>query len=89
MRIGYLAERAGQVFSGYMAYGIGLLIGLQVFINIGVSTGLLPTKGLALPFLSYGGSNLLVSCLAVGLLMRIDYERRIFASGAVKEARRD
>ena len=89
MRIGYLAEKAGQVFSGYMAYGIGLLLGIQVFINIGVSTGLLPTKGLALPFLSYGGSSLLISCLAVGLLVRIDYERRIFASGAVKEAKHD
>ncbi|MCK5894101.1 MAG: putative lipid II flippase FtsW [Endozoicomonadaceae bacterium] len=89
LRIGYLAEKAGYVFSGYMAYGFGLLIGIQVFINIGVSSGLLPTKGLALPFLSYGGSNLLMNCLTMGLLVRIDYERRIFSSGAVRQAKND
>ena len=75
-RIGRMAEYQQAFFSAYLAYGIGLLMASQVCINIGVNTGLLPTKGLALPFLSYGGSNLLVSCFSVGLLLRIDYECR-------------
>lgn len=76
LHIGRMAESRGVYFSAYLAYGIGLLLMTQVCINIGVNTGLLPTKGLALPFISYGGSNLLVSCFSVGLLLRIDYENR-------------
>lgn len=76
LRIGRMAEYQNAFFSAYLAYGIGFLMVSQVCINIGVNTGLLPTKGLALPFLSYGGSNLLVSCFSVGLLLRIDYESR-------------
>nr|WP_283777666.1 putative lipid II flippase FtsW [Sansalvadorimonas sp. 2012CJ34-2] len=76
VEIGFQAEKANQYFSAYLAYGLGLLFGSQVFINIGVSSGLLPTKGLALPFLSYGGSSLITNCLTIGLLMRIDFERR-------------
>ncbi len=75
--IGFRAEQQGQHFSGYAAYGIGFLLGMQTLINIGVNTGLLPTKGLTLPMLSYGGSSLLVCCVSVGLLLRIDYERRL------------
>lgn len=75
--IGFKAEQYGQHFSGYTAYGIGLLLGMQTLINIGVNTGLLPTKGLTLPMLSYGGSSLLVCCVSVGLLLRIDHERRV------------
>ncbi|MTI15243.1 putative lipid II flippase FtsW [Sansalvadorimonas verongulae] len=86
LRIGHLADRAGQKLGAYMAYGIGLLFGAQVFINIGVSSGLLPTKGLALPFVSYGGSSLIMNCMAVGLLMRIDFERRTL--GAVKAVKK-
>ncbi|WP_281648891.1 putative lipid II flippase FtsW [Parendozoicomonas sp. Alg238-R29] len=86
MRIGLLAERAGQLFSAYLAYGLGLLFGSQVFINIGVSSGLLPTKGLALPLMSYGGSSLIMNCMAIGLLMRIDFERR--TQGAVKAVKK-
>ena len=86
MRIGLLAERAGQRFSAYVAYGIALLFGTQVFINIGVSSGMLPTKGLALPFMSYGGSSLIMNCVAVGLLMRVDFERRTL--GAVKAVKK-
>ncbi len=80
MQIGLLAERAGQLFSAYLAYGLGILFGAQVAINVGVSSGLLPTKGLALPLFSYGGSSLIMNCVAIGLLMRIDYERRIVAA---------
>ncbi|WP_426417092.1 putative lipid II flippase FtsW [Aestuariirhabdus sp. LZHN29] len=75
--IGYRAEQQNLFFGGYAAYGVGLLFGMQTLINIGVNTGLLPTKGLTLPMLSYGGSSLLVNCVAIGLLFRIDYERRL------------
>jgi len=73
-RIGYVAEKNKQFFSGYLGYGIAILLAGQVFINLGVNSGLLPTKGLALPFISYGGSSLLMSCLAIGLLLRIGFE---------------
>jgi cell division protein FtsW len=74
--IGGVAQKAGDLFSGYLAYGIGTWLALQSAINIGVNMGLLPTKGLTLPLLSYGGSSLVVMCIAVGLLLRIDYETR-------------
>ncbi|MEW7983861.1 MAG: putative lipid II flippase FtsW [gamma proteobacterium symbiont of Phacoides pectinatus] len=72
--IGARAERLGQRFASYVAQGFGLWIGLQAFINIGVNIGLLPTKGLTLPLLSYGGNSIIVACVAIGLLLRIDYE---------------
>ena len=68
------AEQHGNQFSAYLAYGIGIWLGLQAFINIGVNMGVLPTKGLTLPFMSYGGSSLIVCCAAIGLLLRISYE---------------
>ncbi len=74
MVIGRLAERAGHLFHGYFAYGIGLLLGVQAFINLGVSMGLLPTKGLTLPLVSYGGSSLIVCCMGIGVLARIQRE---------------
>lgn len=74
--IGLKAELAQQYFSAYVAYGISILWLAQVIINIGVNTGLLPTKGLTLPFLSYGGSSLIVCCACLGILLRIDWERR-------------
>ena len=76
MQIGARAEKLGNPFSAYLAYGIGLLIGLQSAINIGVNMGVLPTKGLTLPLMSYGGSSLVVSCLCIALLLRIDHELR-------------
>jgi cell division protein FtsW len=74
--IAEVARQGQQPFAAYLAYGIGIWIGLQSVINMGVSMGLLPTKGLTLPLLSYGGSSLLVMCVAVALLLRIDYETR-------------
>jgi len=71
---GARAERAGSVFAGYLAYGIGFWIGLQAFVNIGVNMGVLPTKGLTLPLMSYGGSSMVVTCLSLGVLLRIGYE---------------
>lgn len=70
------AELRGFLFGAYLAYGIGLIIGLQAFINIGVNMGMLPTKGLALPLMSYGGSSMLINCMAIGLLLRVEKETR-------------
>jgi len=75
------AVKAENLFAAYLAYGIGIWFGLQSFINIGVNMGLLPTKGLTLPLMSYGGSSMIVMCAAVALLLRIDYETRCTASG--------
>ena len=76
LRIGRSAEKRERPFAGYIAYGTGIWIGLQAFINIGVNMGVLPTKGLTLPFMSYGGSSIIVMCMALGLLIRADYETR-------------
>jgi len=75
------AVRADNFFASYLAYGIGIWFGLQSFINIGVNMGLLPTKGLTLPLMSYGGSSMVVMCAAIALLLRIDYETRCTAAG--------
>ena len=75
------AERAGSLYAARLAQGIGLLVGLQAMINMGVNMGLLPTKGLTLPFMSYGGSSILVCCILAGLLLRIERETR---SGATR-----
>lgn len=74
--IGKLAEAGGHGFAAYLAYGLGLWIGLQAYINIGVNMGVLPTKGLTLPLMSYGGSSIVVMCLVVALLQRVAYELR-------------
>ena len=78
------AEAAGQAFAAHLATGLALWMALQVIISVGVNTGLLPTKGLTLPLMSYGGSSLVVNCVAVALLLRIDQELR---APAKKQAR--
>lgn len=78
IKIGLLAERRDDKFSAFISYGISFWLGLQAIINMGVNTGLLPTKGLTLPFLSYGGSSLLMVCFALGLLFRIDKDNRTY-----------
>ena len=80
MRIGQRAERAGQYFSAYTAYGMAVVIGIQSAINIGVNIGFFPTKGLTLPLVSYGGSSLVVVFGVLAVLLRIDAE-----SGNVQE----
>jgi len=75
-RIGRQAERVGMLFSAWLAYGIGLWFGIQSLFNMGVNMGVLPTKGLTLPLMSYGGSSLVVMCMALALLLRIDVESR-------------
>jgi len=74
--IGAAAEAMDQRFSAYVAYGFGLWLGMQSFINVGVNVGLLPTKGLTLPLMSYGGNSIIVACLVIAMLVRIDYETR-------------
>ncbi len=71
-----IAGRAREPFGRYLALGITLLLGLQVLINAGVVTGLLPTKGLTLPLMSYGGSSLLVSLVGIGILLSISRDRQ-------------
>jgi cell division protein FtsW len=71
-RLGARAEAQGQPFAAYLAQGIGLWLGLQAFVNIGVNVGLLPTKGLTLPFLSYGSNSLIAASMGVAILLRID-----------------
>lgn len=73
-RTGFMAEKKGQLFSAYFSYGIAILLGVQAFINMGVNMGLLPTKGLTLPLVSYGGSSLVVSCMCIGIIARIQKE---------------
>lgn len=75
-KIGQRAERLGLQFSAWLAYGIGLWFGIQALFNMGVNMGVLPTKGLTLPLMSYGGSSVVTMCMALALLLRIDVETR-------------
>ncbi len=83
--IGAEAERLESRFAAYLAQGFGLWIGIQAFINIGVNIGLLPTKGLTLPLMSYGGNSIIVACMVISILVRIDYENRQQESSLSKE----
>ena len=74
LRIARDAELRGLAFNGFVAYGIAIMLAAQVFINIGVNIGLLPTKGLTLPFMSYGGSSLLVCVVMMAMIARISHE---------------
>ena len=78
--IAQIAQQLGKLFSAYLAYGIGLLIGLQAFINIGVNMGVLPTKGLTLPLISYGNNSMIISCTLIALLIRIEFENHYSVS---------
>jgi len=81
MHIGRQAIALDQVFSGLVAQGVGLWIGFQAFINIGVNLGALPTKGLTLPLMSYGGSAILMNLVALAVVLRVDYENRQLMRG--------
>ena len=89
LAVGRRAELAGMAFAAYLSYGIALVVGAQAFINIAVSTGMLPTKGLTLPLLSYGGSSLLISAMMMALLLRADIETRLAQRRASPVARRE
>ncbi|MCG9599610.1 cell division protein FtsW [Vibrio sp. Isolate31] len=75
--IGKKAFEHDQVFSGYLAFGIGIWFAFQTLVNVGAASGIVPTKGLTLPLISYGGSSLLVMSVAVSMLLRIDHECRM------------
>jgi cell division protein FtsW len=77
MRMGNLALRKERPFDGYLAYSIGIWFSLQTAVNVGASAGILPTKGLTFPLLSYGGSSLIIMAIAVAILIRIDFELRV------------
>jgi cell division protein FtsW len=79
--IGRQALVLDRMYSALVAQGIGVWIGGQAFINIGVNLGLLPTKGLTLPLMSYGGSALLLNCMAIAVLLRVDFENRVLMRG--------
>jgi len=76
--IAFRTELCGLHYAAYLTYGIGLTIGLQTSINLGVNMGLLPTKGLTLPLMSYGGSSIIVTLLMFAILFRVDYETTQF-----------
>lgn len=79
--IGRQAIAMERIFNGLVAQGVALWFGVQAFINIGVCVGLLPTKGLTLPLVSYGGTSVIMNLVAVGLLLRVDYENRNMMRG--------
>lgn len=81
MHIGRQAIALDRVFAGLVAQGVGIWIGFQAFINMGVNLGALPTKGLTLPLMSYGGSAILMNMVALAVVLRIDYENRVLMRG--------
>jgi len=74
--IGKRAQLAGFAAAGFMAYGFAIWLAMQAAVNIGVTGGLFPTKGLTLPLMSYGGSSMMIDCIVIAILLRIDYEVR-------------
>lgn len=76
LTIGYIAQTQDRLFASFTAYGLTFWLGLQAAINMGVNAGLLPTKGLTLPLLSYGGASMVINCVVIALLVRIDHENR-------------
>ncbi len=80
-RLAKLSVARGQLFAAHICYACAVLFALQVFVNVGMAAGLLPTKGLTLPFISYGGSSLIVSCALMALVVRVDLEMREVPAG--------
>ena len=76
LSIAYIAHSQDRLFASYTAYGLTFWLALQAAINMGVNAGLLPTKGLTLPLLSYGGASMVINCVVIALLLRIDHENR-------------
>lgn len=87
LQIGANAENQERYFEAYLAYGLGFLIGIQAFVNIGVNMGVLPTKGLTLPLVSYGSNSIIISCFIVGVLLRIGLETDYRPRPSVKSSR--
>lgn len=81
LTIGFIAYTQDRLFAAYTSYGLTFWLGFQAAINMGVNAGLLPTKGLTLPFLSYGGASMVVNCVVMALILRIDFENRRHSLG--------
>jgi cell division protein FtsW len=81
--IGNKALFKGMSFHGFLAYALAIWIGFQTCVNVGVASGVLPTKGLTLPFISSGGSSLIIMLVAAALLIRIDFEVRLKGRHAI------
>jgi len=81
MHIGRQSIALDRVFAGLVAQGVGVWIGFQAFINMGVNLGALPTKGLTLPLMSYGGSAILMNLVVIALVLRIDWENKRMMRG--------
>ena len=86
-QLSFHAINAGDWYASYFLVGVGLFIGGQTFINLGVNAGLLPTKGLTLPFISYGGTSLICCCLLMGMAMRISNDLKIASNVSVRRNR--
>ncbi len=86
MAMGNLALRKERPFDAYLAYSIGIWFSIQTAVNVGASAGVLPTKGLTFPLLSYGGSSLIVMSVAVAILVRIDFEMRVDGIQAINKS---
>lgn len=79
--IGRQAMATERIYAALVAQGVGIWLAAQAFVNMGVALGLLPTKGLTLPFMSYGGSGMIVNLVAMAIVLRIDFENRVLARG--------
>jgi cell division protein FtsW len=88
LNIGFNALKAGKEYEGYLALGIAIWFAFQSMVNVGASAGILPTKGLTLPFVSYGGSSLLVMTVAAGILLRVDFEVKMATKQATTRGRK-
>jgi cell division protein FtsW len=86
MTMGNLALRKERPFDAYLAYSIGIWFSIQTAVNVGASAGVLPTKGLTFPLLSYGGSSLIIMSVAVAILVRIDFEMRVDGIQAINKS---
>lgn len=83
--IGLMAEQLGENFAAFIAYGLGIWFAFQSFVNMGVNMGVLPTKGLTLPFMSYGGGSMIVMCAAMAILYRVHSEMMVLQLHKAKE----
>ena len=87
--IGQQALKCGKEYEGYFAFAIGIWFAFQTLVNVGAAAGMVPTKGLTLPLISYGGSSLIIMAVAVSILLRIDFECRVDAPDSTQKSNND